>query len=150
MNVAAHYQEQHSKKHAKKRVKPEFARFKMKIYWRELRYADPDKNGQPMFSYDYFYKHIETKKIRITDEREGLTELINEAKKQRLVDSFISVVIWCCVNEGKETKTSRYELEVMKMIRNNPRTWYNPTLEFNEGKLNLQKIKFVDNKKYFG
>lgn len=150
MKVAVHNQELNRKEHVKKRVKPEFARFKMKIYWRELRYGATNKNGQPMYSYDYFYKHLDGEKTRVTDEREGLTELINEAKKQRLLDNFISVVIWCCVNEGKETKHSRYELEVVKMIRHKEQVWYNPTLKFNDGKLDLQSIKFVDNHKFFG
>lgn len=147
--TAANISLQQNKQHKKKRVKPEYSRFKMKIYWRIPDYDDPDKNGQPMYSYDYFYKHIDTGKIRVENEREGLAELINEARKQRAADSFVSLVIWCCVRNEKHTATSQYNCEVVKMIRNKSQIWYNPTLEFIDGKLNLKKIKLISNKDYF-
>jgi hypothetical protein len=145
VNVQEQFLQKNSTLHKKKRVKPEFARFKMKIYWRELRYTDLDKNGQVEYSYDYFYKHIDNEKFRVTDEREGLIELIKEAKKQQRSDNFISVMIWCTSNPEKTTAHSRYDIPVVKIVRNNPQIWYNPTLSFANGKLDIGKIIFVKN-----
>ena len=142
MNVVSFYQQDAKKVHAKKRVKPSFARFKLKFYWKDLRYTDLNKNGQVMYSYDYFYSYATGQKMKVENEKEGLCDLLREIDKQTLSDSFISVMIWACVDEEKNTLKSKYNIPIYKKVRNSKR-WFNPSIKFVNDVLNVHSLVYV-------
>lgn len=123
---------QYQKVKARKMFKPEYARFKLKFYYR-------DKNGQPMFSYDTYKRSVDGKKFSVTDEREGLVKLMREVRKQQLADTFTSAMIWCTLASEKSTQSSAYNFAVAKFVRNKP-DWFYPRIEFNNGILILSNL----------
>lgn len=117
-------------KQARTFYKPDFARFKLKVYFR-------DGNGKVMFSYDTYKKYVEGKKTTVLDEREGLIKLVRCVNKYQKSDRLISAVIWACVTPEKNTKESLYNFEVVKFVRHKE-NWFSPFLKFENGILQIQ------------
>lgn len=115
-------------------VKPAYARFKCKLYYR-------DGNASVHFSYDFFYRHENKQKIRVHDEAGGYLKLLNLIRKMIDEDKIISAVIWACLTEDTSTDQAVYNFQLFKAVRGkNPESYQH--IRFDpKGMLKLQLLK---------
>lgn len=128
--------EQNRAKTKRNKWKPEYARFKLKCYYK-------DGNTSVHYSYDMYHRYEAGIKQHITDENAGVTKLFSYiASVQHKIKTCI---VWVTFEKEKGTENARYNNEVFKAVTRNGLfiTERNCKLIFENGKLNtfnLQKL----------
>ena len=120
----------HRAKIKRKQYKPEFARFKLKFYWR-------DGNSSVHYSYDFLFRYTDGVRRTVTDEQLGYSKLVQCIHKNK--DLYITAVIWANVSNDISTDTGTYDVEVLKSIRNRDAK-VNPLMIFRHDKLELDPL----------
>lgn len=124
----------------RKSERPEFARFKLKIWWR-------DGNENVFYSYDYDYFYPDGKKTRRDDEQRGLWKLLKEIGEQKELDNIKTAMIWMSFDERPATISSSYDFCIAKSLRGQNGKKL-PELKFENGKVNMNLLRESLDKKF--
>lgn len=111
---------------------PLYARFKMKVYFR-------DGNQKVFYSYDMHYSTKEGVKSKITNEEMGFIKLFRYLKNLKKDDCYLTVMMWCVMGENTSVKEGIYNFEVLKYVRNREPKIHRK-MTFTNGKLNWQDM----------
>ncbi len=126
--------EQNKAKTKRNKWKPEYARFKLKCYYK-------DGNTSVHYSYDMYHKYEAGIKRHVTDENEGVTKLFTYILSVQ--HKIKTCIVWVTFEKEKGTETARYNNEVYKGVtRNGTFISERPVkLIFENGKLNTFNLQ---------
>jgi len=114
--------------------RPDFSRFKLKIWWR-------DGNDNVFFSYDYDYHYPNGIKTRKSDdEKLGLWKLLKYLGEQKQADTFRTAMIWMSFDTRPATASSSYDFCIAKSLRGQKGKKL-PELTFENGKVNMNLLR---------
>ena len=133
---------QEKQKAKRKKWIPDFARFKLKCYYK-------DGNASVHYSYDIYHKYENKIKQTITDEGEGLNKLITYINSVQ--HKIKTAVIWVTFEKEKGVKEAMYNYEVWKLCNRSgspePEITKSSRIYFADGKLNTDILKLEQQQK---
>lgn len=118
----------YQKKVKRKQFQPEFARFKLKFYYK-------DGNQSVHYSYDFYYTTENGERKKIHDESDGWLKLLRLIEKNK--DLFICAMIWCKLGDDTNVRAGGYNNECAK-FKANGSVSINTSIGWRHGRMDWQ------------